>query len=237
MSLAHCMMRWPYTFFVAVEREARRLIDADDVHVRLRPDLRFHADRRALIPRSFIGDILADDALPLDPRKVKRVLDLCTGSGCLAVLLAHAYPHAIVDAIDISSAAMEVARRNVQDYGLGERVRLVESDLFAALGSERYDVIVSNPPYVTEAAMQDLPPEYRSEPAMALAGGSDGLVVVRRILLESKSRLTRNGVLVVEVGAGREMLEAAYPDVEFTWLETGAGDEQVFLLERGQLPG
>jgi ribosomal protein L3 glutamine methyltransferase len=202
-------------------------------------DFRFYVDERVIVPRSHIAGLLDQGLAAWVPGAdtITRALDLCTGSGCLAILLAHAYPGAKVDAADVSSAALEVARRNVEDYGLGERVRLVESDLFAALGNERYDVIVSNPPYVTEASMQDLPPEYRCEPALALAGGGDGLVVVRRILQEARSRLTRNGVLVVEVGAGRETLEAAYPDLEFTWLETGAGDEQVFLLERGQLPG
>jgi ribosomal protein L3 glutamine methyltransferase len=152
-------------------------------------------------------------------------------------LLAHAFPQANVDAGDLSPEALEVARRNVKDYGLDQRIRLVESDLFAELDAGRYDVIVSNPPYVTAADMQALPAEYRQEPALALAAGDDGLLVVRRILKEAKSRLTRSGVLVVEVGAGREAMTAAYPDLELTWLETDAGGDPVFLVERGHLPG
>ena len=202
-------------------------------------DFRFYVDERVIVPRSHIARMLEQGLtswIP-DAQSVRRALDLCTGSGCLAILSAHAYPNARIDACDISQAALEVARRNVQDYELNDRVRLLESDLFAALGEERYDVIVSNPPYVAEAAMQALPAEYRHEPALALAAGGDGLAVVRRILKDTKRHLTRNGVLLVEVGGGREAVEAAYPDIEFTWLETGVGSDQVFLLERGQLPG
>jgi ribosomal protein L3 glutamine methyltransferase len=202
-------------------------------------DFRFYVDERVIVPRSHIAEVL-DQGLTAwmpDAGTVTRALDLCTGSGCLAILLAHAFPRASVDAGDLSPGALEVARRNVADYGLEERIRLVDSDLFAAFGSERYDVIVSNPPYVTEASMQSLPAEYRHEPALALAGGGDGLALVRRILEAAKGRLTRDGVLVVEVGGGRAALEAAYPQLEFTWLETGGGSDQVFLLERRQLPG
>src|SRR5262249_45956483 len=133
--------------------------------------------------------------------------------------------------------AIEIARRNVKDYGLEERVRVVESDLFAALGDARYDIIVSNPPYVPQAAMQALPAEYRHEPALALAAGDDGLSIVRRILKDSKGRLTRSGVLVVEIGGGRPAVMAAYPELDVTWLETDAEDDPVFLIERGHLPG
>jgi ribosomal protein L3 glutamine methyltransferase len=202
-------------------------------------DFRFYVDERVIVPRSHIAEAL-DQGLAAwipDPDSVERALDLCTGSGCLAILLAHAFPRAKVDASDISASALEVARRNVQDYGLSERVRPLDSDLFAALGDQCYDVIVSNPPYVTEAAMRALPPEYCHEPALALAGGSDGLGVVRRILQQARRHLTRNGVLVVEVGAGRETLEAAYPELDFTWLEALAGGGSVFLFERGHLPG
>jgi ribosomal protein L3 glutamine methyltransferase len=203
-------------------------------------DFRFYVDERVIVPRSHIAEAL-DQGLAAwipEPDPVARALDLCTGSGCLAILLAHAFPRARVDAVDISAPALEVARRNVSDYGLSERVHPVESDLFAALGNERYDVIVSNPPYVTEAAMQALPPEYRHEPTLALAGGSDGLGVVHRILQQAKRYLTRNGVLVVEAGDGREMLEAAYPELEFTWLEAPAdAGGSVFLFERAHLPG
>lgn len=202
-------------------------------------DFRFYVDERVIVPRSHIAAMLEQSLRSWIPNaeSVQRVLDLCTGSGCLAIVAAHAYSNARIDGSDISPAALEVARRNVQDYQLDDRVRLVESDLYSALGEERYDVIVSNPPYVTEADMQALPAEYRHEPALALAAGKDGLAIVRRILQDTKRHLTRGGVLVVEVGSGREAVEAAWPDIQFTWLETDAGSDQVFLLERGQLHG
>jgi len=201
-------------------------------------EFRFYVDERVIVPRSHIAPIL-DHGLAAwipDSNAVRRALDLCTGSGCLAILLAHAFRRASVDASDISAAALEVARRNILDYELGARVRPVESDLFSALGDERYDVIVSNPPYVTDGAVKALPPEYRHEPALALVGGSDGIDFVRRILDQGKRHLTRHGLLVVEIGAERETLAAAYPDLEFTWLDAGADDAAVFLLERARLP-
>jgi ribosomal protein L3 glutamine methyltransferase len=142
-----------------------------------------------------------------------------------------------VDAIDISPDALEVAKRNVTEYRLRTTVRPLQSDLFAAVANQRYDVIVSNPPYVTAADMSALPAEYRHEPALALAAGADGLDIVRRIVCEAKHHLQRGGVLIVEVGDGRAAVESAFPDLPFTWLETSAGNDQVFLLERGQLPG
>jgi ribosomal protein L3 glutamine methyltransferase len=223
-----------------LERRVRERIPAAYLtHEAWLGDFRFYVDERVIVPRSHIAELLEQRlaAWIPDAGSVTRALDLCTGSGCLAILAAHAFPNAAVDAGDLSASALEVARRNLEDYGLEERIRLVESDLFTAFGSERYDVIVSNPPYVTDASMQVLPLEYRHEPALALAGGADGLALVGRILQEAKSRLTRQGVLVVEVGGGRDMVEAAYPELEFTWLETGGGLDRVFLLERRQLPG
>jgi ribosomal protein L3 glutamine methyltransferase len=152
------------------------------------------------------------------------------------VLLAHAFPNAHIDAVDLSADALEVAQRNVEEYGLAQQIRLVPSDLYAALTDERYDLIVSNPPYVTETAMQALPAEYRKEPALALAGGADGLDVVRRIMQGAGAHLKPHGLLVVEVGAGRAAVERAWPGVEFTWPETAGGGDQVFLLAREQLP-
>jgi len=202
-------------------------------------EYRFYVDERVIVPRSHIAEILDQglDAWVRDAGAVTRALDLCTGSGCLAILLAHAYPAAKVDAVDLSPEALEIAARNVQDYGLEQRVRLMKSDLFSALGRERYDVIVSNPPYVARAAMQTLPPEYRREPTLALSGGEDGMDAVKRILQDAGRHLSRAGVLIVEVGSGRSALEAAVPRIDFTWLETRAGSDLVFLLERGQLPG
>ena len=201
-------------------------------------DFRFYVDERVIVPRSHIAAVLEQGLAGWIPRpeSVERALDLCTGSGCLAVLLAHAFPSAMIDASDISALALEVARHNVDTYGLSHRVRLVESDLFAGLGGQSYEVIVSNPPYVPAAAMAALPAEYRHEPALALAGGQDGLSVVRHILRQARHHLTRDGLLLMEVGEGREALETACPQLELTWLEVPAGGAPVCLLEREQLP-
>src|SRR6476469_6560050 len=153
--------------------------------------VRFHVDRRALIPRSFIGDILADDARPLDPRKIKRVLDLCTGSGCLAILAALAFPRARIDAVDLSAGALALARRNVASHRLGDRITLHRGDLFQPVARQRYDLILSNPPYVDARGMAKLPPEYRHEPRLALAAGDDGLDLVRRILADAPRHLSK----------------------------------------------
>jgi ribosomal protein L3 glutamine methyltransferase len=199
---------------------------------------RFHVDPRVIVPRSHIADALERlGAWIADPEQVQAALDLCTGSGCLAILLAHAFPNAKVDACDISADALEVARRNVADYELDARIRLLHADLFDPVGDTRYDIIVSNPPYVTESAMSRLPEEYRHEPAIALAAGTDGLDVVRRIVRDARPHLKRGGILMVEVGSGRTALEEALPDLPFTWLETDGETAPVFVLERGQLPG
>lgn len=202
-------------------------------------DFRFHVDERVIVPRSFIAELLRERLSPWleDPGRVGTALDLCTGSGCLAVLLAHAFPEAAVDATDVSEAALEVAAQNVAAYGLAGRVRLKRSDLFRGLAGRRYDVIVSNPPYVDAASMRALPAEYRREPALALDGGADGLRVVKRILKAAPRHLKAGGLLVVEIGHNRAALEAAFPGVAFTWPETSAGAEHVFLLHREQLPG
>ena len=200
-------------------------------------DFRFHVDRRVIVPRSFIAELLPDGLVPFMRRPVRKALDMCTGSGCLAILVAHAFPGASIDGADLSTGALAVAKRNVTDYHLGSRVRLVRSDLFKNLPGRRYDLIVSNPPYVNAAAMARLPGEYRAEPSMALAGGDDGLILVRRILAQAGRQLAPGGILVCEIGHNRRVLERAYPHTPFTWLDTSAGDEFVFLLEREQLPG
>lgn len=191
----------------------------------------FYVDERVIIPRSHIAELLAEKLRPWMSRAPRTVLDLCTGSGCLAILAARAFPRAEVDASDVSRDALAVARRNVAAYELEERVRLLRSDLFAALPRERrYDLIVSNPPYVTRASMRALPREYRHEPALALAAGADGLDLVRRILAQAPSRLTARGVLACEIGANRKALERAFPRLPFVWPRTSAGVGQVFLL-------
>lgn len=199
-------------------------------------DFRFYVDERVIVPRSFIAELLEGGLEPwiADPDAVGRAIDLCTGSGCLAILLAHAFPNARIEATELSEDALAVAQRNVADYGLQARVQLHRGDLFAGLRGP-FDLIVSNPPYVNAQSMRELPPEYRAEPEMALAAGGDGLDVVRRILAESAAQLAPEGVLVVEIGHNRDALEQAFPGLAFTWLETSAGDGLVFLLTAAQL--
>jgi ribosomal protein L3 glutamine methyltransferase len=219
-------------------RAAERIPAAYLTHEAWLGRYRFYVDERVIVPRSHIAHLLEDGLqawLP-EPEGVARALDLCTGSGCLAVMLALAFPAAEVDAVDISSQALEVAHRNVADYGLESRIHLLHSDLFEGAHAQRYDLIVSNPPYVSAHEMQLLPEEYRREPALALDGGSDGLDVVRRILASAGAHLTPGGVIVIEIGGGRAEVEAVFPTLELTWLETSAGGDQVFLLERDQLP-
>ena len=196
----------------------------------------FYVDRRVVVPRSHIAELLGERLRPWLQRPPRRVLDLCTGSGCLAILSARAFPRARVDATDISPAALVVARRNILEHHLGGRIRLFRSDLFAALEGEHYDVILTNPPYVSAPAMRRLPPEYRYEPRLALAAGRDGLDVVRRIIAAASAYLTPDGVLACEVGAARPAVERAYPRLPFTWPAVSPPASSVFLIERAQLP-
>lgn len=194
----------------------------------------FHVDKRVIVPRSYIAELLREHMSPWLAREPKRALDLCTGSGCLAVLLAIEFPKARVDAADLSATALEVAKINIRKYELGKRVRAVRSDLFDSLRKKKYDLIVSNPPYVTDLSMKKLPREYRHEPSIALAAGKDGLDLVRRILKEAKRHLTPGGLVVCEIGGNRKALERAYPEVEFTWPEV-SDSGSVFILSREQL--
>ncbi|TMG87609.1 MAG: 50S ribosomal protein L3 N(5)-glutamine methyltransferase [Betaproteobacteria bacterium] len=198
---------------------------------------RFYVDERVLIPRSYIAELLREGLSPWipDPANIQAALDLCTGSGCLAILLAHHFPNADVDAADISSEALAVALRNVADHGLQGRVNLIRSDLLSNLTEKRYDLIVSNPPYVTSMAMEELPPEYRYEPQLALGGGDDGLDAVRTIVERAADFLKPDGLLVVEVGQNRAGAEAAFPRLPFTWLATESSEDSVFLLKREEL--
>jgi ribosomal protein L3 glutamine methyltransferase len=199
----------------------------------------FTIDARSIVPRSYIAELLADGEQTgtLDAwlsARTKRVLDLCTGNGSLAVIAAMAYPEVEVDAADISADALALARTNVARHGLEQRIRVVESDLFAALPG-RYDLIVCNPPYVPDESMQTLPAEYRAEPALALAGGADGMDLIRRIVADARDHLSDIGVLVLEVGHERRAFEAAFPRLECAWLETSAGGDAVVLVERQAL--
>jgi len=198
---------------------------------------RFYVDERVIVPRSFIAELLHEQLAPWveSPDEVTRALDLCTGSGCLAVLAALAFPNAEVDAVDLSKDALDVAAKNVADYALQERIELVESDLFAALDGRSYDLILSNPPYVNAESVAALPPEYQAEPALALGSGEDGLDATRLILAQAKTHLNPGGLLLVEIGHNRDALEAAYPALPFTWLETASGDQFVFMLRREDL--
>jgi len=197
-------------------------------------DFRFYVDERVLIPRSFIAELMPGGLAPYvgSAGDVHAALDMCTGSGCLAILLAHAYPDADVDAVDISSAALAVAQRNVSDYALADRINLIRSDLFANLPEKTYDLIISNPPYVTATAMEALPGEYRHEPALALAGGDDGLDAVRNILKQAPRFLNPGGTLVVELGHNRAAAEQAFPRLPFVWLATADSEDCVFLVKR-----
>jgi len=199
----------------------------------------FYVDERVLVPRSFIAELLADgegegtlDAWLSDG--TQRVLDLCTGNGSLAVIAAMAYPEVSVDACDISDDALAVARINVDKHGLDKRIRLFKSDLLDAAQGP-YDLIVCNPPYVNSESMAALPPEYRAEPALALAGGADGMDLVRRILRDAPKQLSEIGVLVLEIGHERRHFERAFPKAEVAWLPTSAGDDEVLLMTREAL--
>jgi ribosomal protein L3 glutamine methyltransferase len=205
--------------------------------------VRLRADERALVPRSYIAEILFSEhfgreaPLLADPDTVESVLDLCTGSGSLAILAAMAFPQAKVDAVDISSDALALARLNVADQGLKSRVHLKKGDLFAGIGKARYELIISNPPYVDEEGMAELPEEYRHEPALALDGGDQGIAIVKRILDEAAEHLKPGGGLLCEVGRCRQALEAAYPDLDFLWIDTEESSGEVFWVTKEQLEG
>jgi ribosomal protein L3 glutamine methyltransferase len=219
------------------QRVETRLPAAYLTHEAWLGDFRFYVDERVIVPRSFISELLREQFSPwiAEPDEINTVLDLCTGSGCLAIMAAHAFPYAEVDAVDLSPDALAVARQNITDYGLQDRVHPIVSDLFANLKGRQYDLIISNPPYVDAESVATLPPEYRHEPELALGSGDDGLDATRAILQNAAQYLTANGVLVVEIGHNRDVLEAAYPDLPFTWLDVTAGDQFVFMLHRNDL--
>ncbi len=209
--------------------------------------LKFYVDERVLIPRSFIAELLNNDSNTSDsgnwslspwieyPEMVESAADLCTGSGCLSVLLAAAFPNAAIDAIDISQDAIDVANINIENYGLEAQITAIKSHMFQALKGKKYDVIISNPPYVDAPSMTALPAEYQNEPQIALGSGVAGLDHTHTILREAANHLNDDGILIVEIGHNREALEAAYPNIIFNWLDVSSGNEFVFLLTKSQL--
>lgn len=199
---------------------------------------RFYVDERVIVPRSYIGELIAADGLAAvvdDARQVRSVLDLCTGSGCLALLAAEAWPDATIDATDISVDALLVAQKNIANWGMGSHIKLLQGDGFAPVADRRYDLIIANPPYVAAAEVAAFSAEYRAEPELAHAGGRDGLDLVRRILAGAAGHLTPSGKLVVEIGTGRHILEAERPDLAFLWLDSANSTGEVFALEAAAL--
>ena len=199
--------------------------------------LKFYVDERVLIPRSFIAELLNNDLSSWIefPEMIESAADICTGSGCLGILLASVFPNAAIDVVDISQDAIDVANINISNYGLETQVTAIKSDMFSALKGKKYDVIISNPPYVDAPSMAALPLEYQNEPQLALGSGIAGLDHTHTILREAANHLNDDGVLIVEIGHNREALEAAYPNIIFNWLETTSGNEFVFLLTKSQL--
>lgn len=218
-----------------IERRVKERIPAAYLtHEAWLGEFRFYVDERVIVPRSFIAELLREQLAPWveDPESIHDAVDICTGSGCLAILMAHAFPDASVDAVDISKDALEVAKKNVADYGLQDHVHLIQSDLMKKLKGRTYDLIVTNPPYVNAPSMAELPQEYQREPQLALASGKDGLDHIRKILTDAPAHLNSGGMLIAEIGHNRDALEAAFPDLPFTWLETSGGDEFVFMLRK-----
>lgn len=197
----------------------------------------FYVDERVIVPRSFIAELIPDHFSPWvsDPDNISNILELCTGSGCLSIMLADMFQNAHVDAIDISADALAVAERNVSKYELQDRITLIASDLYTNVPDKKYDLIITNPPYVNSGSMDKLPQEYRHEPQIALAGGDDGMDLVRKIVAGAAQRLTKNGLLMVEIGNERAFAEVAFADLNLTWLSTSAGDDMVFLVEAHDL--
>lgn len=222
---------------VIQRRVEQRIPAAYLTHEAFLGEYSFYVDERVIVPRSFIAELLRSQLSPwiTDPEAIASVLDMCTGSGCLAILASDAFPNARVDAVDLSPGALSVAARNVTDYELAERITLIESDLFTKLTGRKYDLIISNPPYVDAESVAALPQEYLHEPKLSLGSGEDGLDATRVILKHAAEHLTDNGILIVEIGHNRDILEAAYPKLPFTWLDVTAGDQFVFMLHRNDL--
>jgi len=200
-------------------------------------DYKFYVDERVIVPRSLIAESLSENLYPWidDPEKIYSALDLCTGSGCLGIMMAHSFQNAIIDLVDISEKALQVAEINVNHYGLHDRIELIQSDLFDRLKGKKYDLIISNPPYVNQTSVDSFPMEFLKEPSMALGSGEDGLDHTIRIIHEAKHYLNDDGMLIVEIGHNKEILLKKFPKLQFQWLDVSLGNDFVFMLEKSQL--
>lgn len=201
-------------------------------------DYKFYVDERVIIPRSLIAESLSENLYPWidDPEKIYSALDLCTGSGCLGIMMAHSFQNAMIDLVDLSEKALQVAEINVNHYGLHDRIELIQSDLFNGLEGKKYDLIISNPPYVNQTSVDSFPMEFLKEPSMALGSGEDGLDHTIRIIHEAKQYLNDDGMLIVEIGHNKEILLKKFPKLQFQWLDVSLGNDFVFMLEKSQLP-
>ncbi len=201
-------------------------------------DYKFYVDERVIVPRSLIAESLSENLYPWidDPEKIFSALDLCTGSGCLGIMMAHSFQNAMIDLVDLSEKALQVAEININHYGLNDRTELIQSDLFNALKGKKYDLIISNPPYVNQTSVDSFPMEFLKEPSMALGSGEDGLDHTVRIIKEAKSYLNDDGILIVEIGHNKEVLLDKFPKLQFQWLDVSLGNDFVFMLQKSQLP-
>jgi ribosomal protein L3 glutamine methyltransferase len=201
-------------------------------------DYKFYVDERVIVPRSLIAESLSENLYPWidDPEKIFSALDLCTGSGCLGIMMAHSFQNAMIDLVDLSKKALQVAEININHYGLNDRTELIQSDLFNALKGKKYDLIISNPPYVNQTSVDSFPMEFLKEPSMALGSGEDGLDHTVRIIKEAKSYLNDDGILIVEIGHNKEVLLDKFPKLQFQWLDVSLGNDFVFMLQKSQLP-
>ena len=201
-------------------------------------DYKFYVDERVIIPRSLIAESLSENLYPWvnDPEEIYSALDLCTGSGCLGIMMAHSFQNATIDLVDLSEKALQVAEININHYGLHDRIELIQSDLFNALNEKKYDLIISNPPYVNQTSVDSFPLEFLKEPSMALGSGEDGLDHTIRIIQEAKRYLNDGGMLIVEIGHNKDVLLKKFPEIQFQWLDVSLGNDFVFMLEKSQLP-
>ena len=201
-------------------------------------DYKFYVDERVIVPRSLIAESLSENLYPWidDPEKIYSALDLCTGSGCLGIMMAHSFQNAMIDLVDLSEKALQVAEINVNHYGLHDRIKLIQSDLFNGLEGKKYDLIISNPPYVNQTSVDSFPMEFLKEPSMALGSGEDGLDHTIRIIHKAKQHLNDDGMLIVEIGHNKEILLKKFPKLQFQWLDVSLGNDFVFMLEKSQLP-